>query len=125
MYAIIKIGGNQYRVEPGTCLEVDHLESDPGETMDVPALLVVDDQKNVKVGKEAAEVGVTLKIDKHTLGEKIHVSRFRHKVRHRRHIGFRPHLTQVTVESIGQVKKTAEKPAKSAKPKAPKTAKAA
>ncbi len=104
MYAIIKLSGNQYRVETGTRLEVDHIEAKEGDVISVPALLVVDDQKNVKIGKDAASTQVSVKIASHKLGEKIDVSRFRHKVRHRRHIGVRPHLTVVMVEKIGDEK---------------------
>lgn len=110
MQAIIQIGGNQYRVTPGTTLEVDRLDVKVGEVMSFPAIMVVDGQNQVKTGPEAAKINVAIKIGSHSKGDKIDVSRFRHKVRHRRHIGMRPLLTTVTVESIGEVKKEVKKP---------------
>lgn len=103
MYAIIKIGGNQYKVSPKQILEVDRLDSEDKSLVTYPCLLVVDGEKAI-VGKEAEKILVTAKVLKQTRGEKIDVVRFRHKVRHRRHVGFRADLTQIQIESIGNVK---------------------
>ena len=47
MYAVIKTGGKQYRVEPGLQLKVEKLDVNPGETVELPALLVKDDNGKV------------------------------------------------------------------------------
>src|SRR3989344_4850421 len=108
MYAIVKIGGNQYRVSPGEKVTVDRLTGNVGDTLTFPTLLVVDDAKQVKVGKETTGISVTATIATHEKGDKIDVRRFRHKVRHRRHIGFRPALTTLTIEAIGDKKAPAK-----------------
>lgn len=113
MYAVVKIGGHQYRVAPGEVVVVDRLSGKTGDTVELPALLVVDDKKQVKVGKEASETKVLVKITGIGQGEKIDIRRFRNKSRHQRHIGFRAQLTNVVVESIGSVKvasKSSKKP---------------
>jgi large subunit ribosomal protein L21 len=102
MYAIVKIGGNQYKVSPKQIVEVDRLEAADKSVVSFPSLLVVDGEK-VTFGKEAEKILVKAKVLKKMKGEKIDVVRFRHKVRHRRHVGFRSSLTQIEIESIGDV----------------------
>lgn len=118
MFAVVKLGGNQYRAALGDTLTVGLLSAAVGDTVSVPALLVVDGE-NIKVAAQAAQVPVVVKILSHGKGEKIHIRRFLAKSRHRRHIGFRAALTTVSVESIGEVKKvaTSEKPKKAQKTK--------
>lgn len=104
MFAVVKIGGSQYRVTVGDNVVVSHLAGNVGDTITVPALLVADGG-SVKLTAEAAKIPVMIKIVAHGQGEKIHIRRFRAKSRHRRHIGFRAALTTVSVESIGLPKK--------------------
>ncbi|HCM37712.1 MAG: 50S ribosomal protein L21 [Candidatus Gottesmanbacteria bacterium GW2011_GWB1_43_11] len=101
MYAVVKIGGNQYKVTPKDTLQVDHLAGNVGDTVKFPALLVADGDR-VEVGKEAFTTEVVMKILSHLRGEKIDVHRFRAKSRTRRHVGFRASLTNLEVQSIGQ-----------------------
>lgn len=99
MYAIVKIGGKQYRVEPGQTLVVDRQEGKEGEKLELSSLLYVDGT-TVKVGPDATNVAVVAKIQKHLKGEKIDVRRFQAKSRHRRHVGFRPYQTSLVIETI-------------------------
>lgn len=99
MYAIVQIGGNQYRVEPKKTIQVDSLEAKEGEMVSYPALLFVDGD-TVKVGKESVGIAVRFKVLKHLKGDKLDVYRYRSKSRFRRHIGFRPYLTELEVETI-------------------------
>jgi len=117
MYAVIKLGGHQYRVAPGDRVVVDRLSGKVGEIVTVPALLVADNS-DVKIGTPASQTPVTVKIVSHGQGEKVHVRRFRAKSRTRRHTGFRSQLTEITVEAIGTLKAQALKktPAKATAP---------
>ena len=116
MYAVIKLGGHQYRVASGDKVVVDRLSGAVGDTTTVPALLVAEG-KEVTLGTVASQTPVTVKIVSHGQGEKVHVRRFRAKSRTRRHTGFRSQLTEITVEAIGTLKATAVKKApKAAKP---------
>lgn len=101
MYAIIQVGGNQYRVNPGSSIKVDRVNAKEGEALTFPALLVADDQE-VKVGKEAARVIVTAAVVAHTKGDKVKTLRFRAKSRHRRRVGMRPQLSLIKITSIGE-----------------------
>lgn len=117
MFAIVKIGGNQYKVSVGDTLVVDRLGQEVGQLVPFEALLVADGT-DVKLGKEAKAIIVSTKIVSHGQGEKIHIRRFRAKSRHRRHIGFRHQLTTLTIESIETTKAPSiEKPKVAPRPK--------
>ena len=126
MYAVIKIGGNQHKVSLNQKIEVDKLPGKEGEILKFPALLIVNEEKTI-LGPEASKIMVSAKILKTYKGEKVDISRFHHKTRHRRHIGFRPMHTELEITAIGETKsaavkvKTAEKKSKAA-PKLKKTA---
>ncbi len=105
MFAVIKVGGNQYRVNPGETVVVDRLSGEIGSTVSYPALLIADGDQ-VHLGAEAGKTAITAKILSHEKGEKIHIRRFRSKSRHRRHIGFRALTTTLAIESIGTSKVT-------------------
>lgn len=107
MYAVTRIGGNQYRVAQGDTLRVDRLEAGEGELVKFPVLLYVD-ENDVRVGKDASNVEITAKIVKHIKGDKIDIRRFRAKSRFRRHIGFRPFMTEITIEAIGKSQRISE-----------------
>lgn len=109
MYAIVEIGANQYRVKPGENFLVDRLPGKVGETVEFSALLVVSDANRVSAGKDAAKIMVSAKILSHPQGEKLDISRFRHKVRHHRHIGFRPQLTKLQIMAIGKTELKTDK----------------
>ena len=53
MYAIVKTGGKQYRVEPGAELFVEKLDGQPGDTVTLPALCVVDGDNVVAKADDA------------------------------------------------------------------------
>lgn len=100
MFAIIKIGSKQYKVQPKDVIEVDHIEGKPGEMVRLPLLLAATDKK-VTVGRPVVKGGfVTAKIVSHTKGEKIEVRRYKSKVRYRRHTGFRPMVTTLEINDV-------------------------
>lgn len=117
MYAVIKIGGNQYQVTTDQKIQVDKLTANTGETVKFPSLLVADSGK-VVVGSEANKILVSAKVLKTYKGKKVDISRFHHKTRHRRHIGFRPMHTDLQIIAIGEAKKVPVKSKTAVKPKA-------
>lgn len=101
MFAVIRIAGKQYTVSKGDIIDVDHVEAKEGDTIDLPDVLLADNDGKVTVGTPII-VGAKAKakVVSQFKGEKIDVRRYKSKVRHRRHIGFRPHLTKLEIVSL-------------------------
>jgi large subunit ribosomal protein L21 len=122
-YAIITVGGKQYRVQEGERLLVDRMKTDEGETFNPRVLLVGGDGKT----DLSPSTTVTARVLEHTLGDKIRIGKYKRRTGYRRHNGFRASLTQIEIESIGAAsKKAAAKPAaeKAAPAEKPKAAEA-
>ena len=103
-YAIIGIGGKQYRVREGERLLVDRLPYDEGKTFN-PDVLLLGGDGDPKLG--AAEVKgaqVTARVAAHVLGEKVIVGKHRRRTGYRRRKGHRSRLSQIEIQSIGQKK---------------------
>src|SRR5213082_1261174 len=115
-YAIISVGGKQYRVHEGQRLLVDRLRTDEGKTF-TPDVLLVGGNGEPDLRPKAGLV--TARVVGHVRGDKIRIGKYRPKSGYRRHTGFRASLSQIEIESIG-----AKKPA-AAKPKEEKQAQAA
>lgn len=97
-YAVIRIKGNQYKVEEGQELLVDKVGE---ETLKAEVLLFADGEK-VKVGKPTLSgVSVGLKvIDKEVKGDKVLVLTYKAKSRYRRKKGFRPRFSRIAIGKI-------------------------
>ena len=100
-YAVVKIGGSQYKVKVGDEFEVLRLPQKEGEEIELPEVLLVVDDGQVKVGQPKVEgVKIKAKILSHFKGEKIRVSRFKAKSRYRKTKGFRPFYTRIKILKI-------------------------
>ena len=97
-YAIISVGGKQYRVREGERLLVDRLGTPEGKTFH-PDVLFVGDGGSSEYGPKGTTV--TARVVGHVLGEKIRIGKYRPKTGYRRHNGFRSRLSQIEIESIG------------------------
>ncbi len=105
MYAVVKISGKQYKVSEGDILEVDKLPNKVGDKIDLPEVLLLAEDSQVKIGQPIlAEVKVSAKILEQFKGDKIRVARFKAKVRHRQVRGFRALLTKLQIEKITTTK---------------------
>lgn len=99
--AVVRIGSKQYRVRVGDRLDVDRMDDEVGKTVTLSDVLLVQDGKKTTVGKPTVK-GATVEatIEGQEKGEKIHIRRFKSKVRERKHIGFRPLLTKLRITAI-------------------------
>lgn len=102
MYAVIKTGGKQYRVEPGQVLLVEKLAGEPGDELAFDNLLmVVKDEGVPEVGapyiRGAKAVGTVLSQER---GKKILVFKYKPKSNYRRRQGHRQSLTRVRIDRI-------------------------
>ncbi|KIX84498.1 50S ribosomal protein L21 [Thermus filiformis] len=99
MFAIIKTGGKQYRVEPGMRLKVEKLPLEPGSTLEFEPLLVGGEA--VKVGAPTvAGAKVVAEVLGHGKGKKVLVMKFKAKVQYRRKKGHRQPYTEILVKEI-------------------------
>ncbi|HEY1832822.1 MAG TPA: 50S ribosomal protein L21 [Solirubrobacteraceae bacterium] len=99
MYAIVKTGGKQYRVEEGQTLLVERLAADEGADVALQPLMLRGDEAIFdKAGLDGAKV--TAKIVAHVRGEKLRVFKFKPKRGYKRRTGHRQDLTKIEVTSI-------------------------
>jgi large subunit ribosomal protein L21 len=107
-YAIVKLGGKQYRVQEGEKLLVDRLAVDENKTFH-PEVLLVGGDGDAELAPKG--VNVTARVIGHVLGDKIVIGKYKKRTGYKRHNGFRAHLSQVQIEAIGK-KSTASRSAK-------------
>jgi ribosomal protein L21 len=100
-YAIISLGGKQYRVREGERLLVDRLKTDEGKTFNPVVLFLGGDGD----GTLSPRTQVTAKVVGHVLGDKIRIGKRRPKSGYRKQTGFRAHLSQIEIQSIGGTSK--------------------
>jgi large subunit ribosomal protein L21 len=118
-YAIISLGGKQYRVREGERLLVDRLKTDEGKTFNPDVLFLGGDGD----GTLSPQTQVTVKVVGHVLGDKIRIGKRRPKSGYRKQTGFRASLSQIEIQSIGGTAKhaaTAATPAAEKETPAPK-----
>lgn len=100
-YAVIAIGGKQYKVSEGDIIDVNHLGMKKDDAINFDKVLLYVDGEIRKIasdGKSCGKVkGIVLEEFK---GEKIRVAKFKAKAKYRRVRGYRSSLTKIKIESI-------------------------
>lgn len=100
VYAIVKAGGRQEKVSVGDVVVVDRLAGNAGETVELPALLLVDGETVTSDAKALAKVKVTAEIVRDEKGPKINILKYKNKTGYRKRIGHRQALTRLKVTGI-------------------------
>ena len=100
MYAIVRTGSRQQRVSVGDVIEIDTVASAAGDSVQLPALLVVDGDELTSQSDALAKVSVTAEVIGATKGPKIHIMKFKNKTGYRKRQGHRQKYTQVKVTGI-------------------------
>ena len=101
MYAVIKTGGRQYKVEQGATIRVEKLPGEKGTQLDLGEVLLIGDGENVTVGKPiVAGAKVTGEIVAQELGDKLIVFKFRRRKAYRRKNGHRQQYTAVKITGV-------------------------
>jgi large subunit ribosomal protein L21 len=96
-YAIITLGGKQYRVQEGERLFVDRVSTEEGKTFHPEVLMLGGDGKF----ELAPKTQVTARVVGSALGDKVVIGKYRPKSGYKRKTGFRAKLSQIEIESIG------------------------
>jgi len=100
VYAIVRAGGRQEKVAVGDVLNVDRLDGEPGSTVQLTPLLLVDGSTVTSDAAALAEVNVTAEIVEASKGPKITIMKFKNKTGYRKRQGHRAQLTRIKVTGI-------------------------
>ena len=99
MYAVVKTGGKQYRVEEGQTLEVDRA-GEPGAELSLPAVLVVDGDTVLATPDQLSGASVTARIVDDIKGPKINGFVYKNKSNNRKRWGHRAALSTIEITGI-------------------------
>ena len=101
MYAVIKTGGKQYRVNPGEEVKIEKLPGEVGDSVNLGQILLAADGENVKVGNPFLDdVKVTGRITRQGKSKKIIVFKYKRRKGFRKKVGHRQPFTQIRIEGI-------------------------
>ena len=100
MYAIVRSGGQQQKVAVGDVIEIDKVASEIGESVTLPAVLLVDGETITSDADKLAKVAVTAEVVAATKGPKITILKYKNKTGYRKRQGHRQKYTQVKVTDI-------------------------
>ena len=102
MYAVIKVGGKQYKVEQGQTLLVDRQPHEPGKSFTPPVLMTGGD--DVVTDGKKLDGAVTAQVVEHLRGQKIKVFTFKPKRGFKKTRGHRSELSRIQIDAIGPSK---------------------
>ncbi len=114
MYAVIKTGGKQYRVQEGDVLRVEKLDAEAGKKVTFDQVLMLGEGDAIKVGADAARAKVTAVVMEQGRGQKIVVFKKRRRKNYRLTRGHRQSYTSVRIEKISKPRAAAKKAAAAA-----------
>lgn len=101
MYAVVRVGGRQYRAEPGAQFLVEKLPVPAGEQLTLDQVLLVGEGDQVQIGRPlVAGAVVKATVLTHEKGPKIRIFKYRPKERYRRRAGHRQTYTRLRVDEI-------------------------
>lgn len=101
MYAVIKTGGKQYRIQEGDTLRVEKINADKGVNITLDQVLLVANEDNIQVGTPYVEGGkVSATIKAHGRGKKIKMIKLRRRKHFRKQMGHRQYFTELHIDNI-------------------------
>jgi large subunit ribosomal protein L21 len=101
MYAIVTIGGHQFKVEKDRKIFVNRLNAEEGTSVDFDQVLMIDNDGDVKIGVPLLEgAKVTAKVLSHLKGNKVIVFKKKRRKGYRKKNGHRQYLSQIQIENI-------------------------
>jgi large subunit ribosomal protein L21 len=109
VYAIVRCGGRQEKAAVDDVLTVDTLAGEVGSSVNLTALLVVDDDKVISDAAELGRYKITAEILGAVSGPKISMIHYRNKTGYRRRLGHRQKYTQLKITGISTSKTSASK----------------
>jgi len=100
MYAIIKTGGKQFKVQEGDVIYIEKLFANEGETVEFDEVLLISNNGLTVGNPTVAGATVTGKVEKHGKGKKVIVFKYKAKKNYHKKQGHRQPFTKVVIEKI-------------------------
>ena len=100
MFAVVRTGGKQYRVEKNAKIEEELLDAKEGDSIDLDILAISSDGAKLAVGKDISGAKVSAKVLSHIRNEKVVVFKKRRRQNYRRKAGHRQHKTILEIIDI-------------------------
>jgi len=101
MYALVEIKGRQYRAEKGSQLKVDRIEAEKGNTVEFDKVLMLNDDKDVKIGSPYLDgIKIAATVEDQVKDKKILVFKYKKRKNYARTKGHRQQYTIIKVNDI-------------------------
>jgi large subunit ribosomal protein L21 len=100
VYAVVRAGGRQEKVEVGSIITLDRIKADDNGNIDLAPVLLVDGDKITSAADELANITVTAEVLADLRGPKVVIQKFKNKTGYKKRQGFRADLTRVKVTKI-------------------------
>ena len=100
VYAVVRAGGRQEKVEVGSIITVNRVEGDAKGKVELPAVLLVDGEAVTTDADKLAKVKVTAEVLDDLRGPKIVIQRYKNKTGYKKRQGHRQDLTRLKVTGI-------------------------
>ena len=101
MYAVVRTGGKQYRVEPGTSVRVEKLDGAVGDNVELSEVLLVGEPDSARIGTPLVDgAKVVGTITAQARGPKIIIFKMKRRKGYRRKAGHRQSYTEIRVDAI-------------------------
>lgn len=101
MYAVVQTGGKQYTVSPGDLIKIEKLKGNPGDTVVLKDILLVNDDKETKVGTPFVEnASVSAELVETAKDKKVIVFKFKRRKNYRRRKGHRQLMSVIKIKEI-------------------------
>ena len=100
MFAVVKIAGQQFRVQEGQSLYVPHLDGKSGDKVEFSEVLLVDNEGKLTLGADITAVVKAEILNETVQGDKVIAFKMRRRKGFRKKHGHRTHYTRIKIESI-------------------------
>ena len=100
MYAIVKTGGKQYKVEKDMRVKVEKLDAKVGDKINLDCILIVDSKNNLTLAKDSDKMTVEAKIVAQEKQPKVVVFHYKAKKQIRKKQGHRQPYTEIQITNI-------------------------
>jgi large subunit ribosomal protein L21 len=101
MYAIIKTGGKQYRVQAGLKLKIEQIPAEVGSEFVIDQVLMIADGENISMGKPLLSgASVVAKVLEQGRHDKVRIFKMRRRKHYQKHQGHRQNYTEIEITGI-------------------------